>query len=47
MNPPRRSQVVDFVNTFGVRALCPLNDHREWLVETRARVTRPSPRQGR
>lgn len=38
VNPQRRGQVVEFVNTFGIRALCPLNEYREWLVETRTRV---------
>jgi hypothetical protein len=35
INPQRKSQAVEVVNIFGVRALCTMNDYREWLAESR------------
>lgn len=37
VNPQKWSQAVDVANIHGIRALCPFNDFREKLIQSRAR----------
>ena len=42
VNPQKWEQAVEVSTFIGIRAICPLNDHRERLL--RARETQPTPR---
>jgi hypothetical protein len=37
VNPQKWSMAVEIANVLGVRAVCPLNDHRERLIRCRTR----------
>ncbi|MBX3113493.1 MAG: hypothetical protein KF836_02915 [Fimbriimonadaceae bacterium] len=36
LNPPRYEQANDMVKIFGLRVICPFNDHREKLIYVRS-----------
>jgi hypothetical protein len=35
LNPQKWRQAVDVANIYGLRVICPLNDHRERLIRAR------------